>query len=196
MSLSTLKKAPITELIVQWKAGQQSSFNELFIYCHQQFKHEVRKQKLKQVNKKKPLELCIQTTTSIVHDAYLKMSTHREQTICSRKELYLLISQVVQSVIYDHYRKSTSQKRQAPAQNESEQAEESNAELHAKLMLADKSLTDEKPRCTHVLHLHIFAGLSVEEIAEILTLSVRTIHNDLKFAKAWYLAELGDEVHL
>jgi len=192
MSSNTLEEVPITALIVQWKAGQQSSFNELFTYCHQQFKHEVRKQKLKQANKTKPLELCIQTTTSIVHDAYLKMSAHREQTICSRKDLYLLITQVVKSVLYDHYRKSTTQKRQPLAPFVNDQVEESNAELHAKLLLADKSLTDESPRCTQVLHLHLFAGLPVDDIAKLLSLSVRTVHNDLKFAKAWYLAELGD----
>ena len=192
MRCSTFEEAPITALIVQWKAGKQSSFNELFTYCHQQFKHEVRKEKLKQANREKPLELCIQTTTSIVHDAYLKMSGHREQIVCDRKDLYSLIAQVVRSVMYDHYRKLNSQKRQAPTQLESGYLEHSDVELHAKLLLADKSLTDEKPRCTQVLHFHIFAGLSAEEIAQILMLSVRTVHNDLKFAKAWYLAELSE----
>jgi RNA polymerase sigma factor (TIGR02999 family) len=192
MRCSTFEEAPITKLIVQWKAGKQSSFNELFTYCHQQFKHEVRKEKLKQANREKPLELCIQTTTSIVHDAYLKMSGHREQIICDRKELYLLIAQVVRSVMYDHYRKLNSKKRQAPTQFENGHLEYNDTELHAKLLLADKSLTDEKPRCNQVLHLHIFAGLSADEIAKTLMLSVRTVHNDLKFAKAWYLAELSE----
>ena len=83
------EKAPITELIVEWKKGSSTSFNELFEHCYKFFKHEVRKQKLKKANNIKQLDFCIQTTTSIVHDAYLKLSAHREQSVCNRKDFYV-----------------------------------------------------------------------------------------------------------
>ncbi|MGS2719324.1 ECF-type sigma factor [Paraglaciecola aestuariivivens] len=191
MTFDVEEQAPITELIVEWKKGDTIAFNELFTICYQQFKHQVRKQKLKQLSAAKQLDVCIQTTTSIVHDAYLKLAVHREQLICNRKDLYMLISQVVKSVIYDQYRKLTSQKRQAFTDITNSAQENQTSELLAKLLLADKSLSTVKARCTEVLHLSVFAGLAPEKIAELLNISTRTVHNDLNFAKAWYLAELS-----
>ncbi|MBA6356619.1 MULTISPECIES: ECF-type sigma factor [unclassified Colwellia] len=185
------EEAPITALIVEWKKGSNASFNELFKHCYQHFKHEVRKQKLKQDNKVKPVDFCIQTTTSIVHDAYLKLSPHREQAVCNRKDLYVLITQVVKSILYDQYRKATSQKRNPSNNLIPERFESESSELLAKLLLADKSLKQEKSRCTEVLNLNVFAGLPAEKIATLLSISVRTVHNDLNFAKAWYLDELS-----
>ena len=66
------------------------------------------------------------------------------------------------------------------------------SEILAKLLLADKSLKSEKARCSEVLNLNIFSGLPQDEIAELLNISVRTVHNDLNFAKAWYLEELSE----
>lgn len=185
------EQAPITELIIEWKKGNQLAFNELFTFCYQQFKHEVRKQKLKQENDVKTLDICIQTTTSIVHDAYLKLSAHREQIACNRKDFYLLIAQVVKSVIYDQYRKCTSQKRNTSSDLIRNSVECETSELHAKLLLADRSLTNAKARCTEVLNLNVFAGLPPNKIAILLNISMRTVHNDLNFAKAWYLEELS-----
>lgn len=186
---SILDDIPITQLIVEWKAGSKSSFNELFTYCYQQFKHEVRKQKLKKASNAVPFDICVQTTTSIVHDAYLKLSSHQEKLVCNRKDLYILISQVVKSVLYDYYRKATTQKRH-PQKNEIVENDTiESIELYAKLLLADKSLRDEKSRCAEVLQLNVFAGLKPEEIAKILSISIRTVHNDLNFAKAWYFSE-------
>jgi RNA polymerase sigma factor (TIGR02999 family) len=191
MTCTINDKAPITELIVEWKKGNNTSFNELFQICYQHFKHEVRKQRLKKVSNIQQLDFCIQTTTSIVHDAYLKLSAHREQTICNRKDLYVLISQVVRSILYDQYRKATSQKRNSSNDLPPKNLEGESSELLAKLVLADKSLSKEKSRCNNVLNLRVFAALPVEEIASLLNISVRTVQNDLNFAKAWYLEELS-----
>jgi len=192
MTYSNDEKSPITDLILEWKKGSQLAFNDLFTFCYPQFKHEVRKQKLKQANNIHPFDICIQTTTSVVHDAYLKLSAHREQVACNRKDMYVLISQVVKSIIYDQFRKASSQKRKNNSDVALENIATESSDLLAKLILADKSLNREKSRCTEVLNLSVFAGLTSDEIAELLKISVRTVHNDLSFAKAWYLEELSE----
>jgi DNA-directed RNA polymerase specialized sigma24 family protein len=101
------------------------------LFATNKFKHEVRKQKLKHDSDVKKLDICIQTTTSIVHDGYLKLSAHREQTVCTRKDLYLLISQVVKSVIYDQYRKLNTQRRSASSDTVNNNGECETSELHA-----------------------------------------------------------------
>jgi RNA polymerase sigma factor (TIGR02999 family) len=48
------------------------------------------------------------------------------------------------------------------------------------------------PRKARVIELRFFAGLSVEETAEVLKVSSDTVKRDWKLARAWLLAELGD----
>ncbi|KMT64269.1 ECF-type sigma factor [Catenovulum maritimum] len=185
----------ITELIVKWKSGSSTSFNDIFSYCYQRIKNEVRKQKLKQNSKSAALDICLQTTTTIVHDAYIKLSKHREQTVSTRKELYTLIAQVVKSVLYDQYRKASSLKRKTDSADNFNHEQNHIFEvpdIYAKLNLAETSLAAEKERCVEVFNLSLFAGLTPDEIANLLGISIRTVHNDLSFAKSWYLNELVD----
>ncbi len=49
----------------------------------------------------------------------------------------------------------------------------------------------ERPRAVQVVEMKFFGGLTSEEIAEQLEVSVRTVKNDWRFAKAWLYRELG-----
>jgi RNA polymerase sigma factor (TIGR02999 family) len=64
------------------------------------------------------------------------------------------------------------------------------------LAAVDEALTrlaarDE--RKARVVELHFFAGLTYEEIAEVLAISPATVDRDLRFAKAWLFTELRDQ---
>ena len=52
------------------------------------------------------------------------------------------------------------------------------------------------PRRSEMLEQRYFGGLSLEETAEVLGVSLATVKRDLRFARAWLAAELGGEVHL
>jgi RNA polymerase sigma factor (TIGR02999 family) len=47
------------------------------------------------------------------------------------------------------------------------------------------------PRQAQVVELHAIAGLTEEETAEVLSISVKTVKNDWRFAKAWLRTEMG-----
>jgi RNA polymerase sigma-70 factor, ECF subfamily len=51
----------------------------------------------------------------------------------------------------------------------------------------------EDPRKARVVELRFFGGLSMEEVAEALGVSLRTIHNDWAFARAWLYRELTSD---
>jgi RNA polymerase sigma factor (TIGR02999 family) len=58
------------------------------------------------------------------------------------------------------------------------------------------ALAAEDPRKASVVELRFFGGLSVEETAEALQVSLRTVHNDWTFARAWlYRALTGTAPH-
>ena len=54
------------------------------------------------------------------------------------------------------------------------------------------ALANVDPRKAQVIELRFFAGLSVDETAEVLKVSSGTVMRDWKLARAWLLAELGD----
>lgn len=49
------------------------------------------------------------------------------------------------------------------------------------------------PRCGQVMHLTFFAGLTREEIATLLKISVTTVRRDLSFGRTWLAEALGSE---
>lgn len=55
------------------------------------------------------------------------------------------------------------------------------------------ALASQMPRAARIVELKFFGGLTGEEIAEQLDISLRTVNNDWKFAKAWLYRELGPE---
>jgi RNA polymerase sigma factor (TIGR02999 family) len=54
-------------------------------------------------------------------------------------------------------------------------------------------LAELDPRKSQVVELRFFGGMSVEEIAETLKVSEKTVRRDWQFAKVWLLHELGAE---
>jgi RNA polymerase sigma factor (sigma-70 family) len=54
-----------------------------------------------------------------------------------------------------------------------------------------QALTALDPRKERVVELRYFGGLSVEETAEVLDISPRTVKSDWQFARVWLLREMG-----
>ena len=99
------------------------------------------------------------------------------------------MSLAMRSVLIDHARAKLADKRGRGADNltftEAEHGEQSCA--FAMLALDEALVAFEKldPRAAHVLHLTYFGGLSRDDIAEVMTISVPTVDRELKFARAW-----------
>jgi RNA polymerase sigma factor (sigma-70 family) len=53
-------------------------------------------------------------------------------------------------------------------------------------------LMEQDPRAAEIVQLRFFAGLSVEETAKALELSIRTVHREWKFARTWLFRALGE----
>lgn len=196
-NILALENEPITRLVQLWQNGNKSSYDELFSLCYAHIKNQVRIQK-KRLNSNNSLDHCIQATTCLAHEAYLKLSSHREQSIEQRKDLYSLIAQVIKTVIFDQYRKATAIKRSPDSDFHANSNSDSGEfidipemEFVIDLAAIDKSLSLEKERSSIVFNFNVFGGLSPDNISELLGISLRTVHNDLSFAKAWYSKHLG-----
>jgi RNA polymerase sigma factor (TIGR02999 family) len=114
----------------------------------------------------------------------------------SRSHFLAHMSLHMRSVLIDRARARGSEKRGGGADHvtlsaaEAESREESVIDGVLALDEALNALANEDARAAEVLHLSAFGGLTREEIAEALSISVPTVDRDLRFARAWLASRL------
>ncbi|HEX5228333.1 MAG TPA: ECF-type sigma factor [Bryobacteraceae bacterium] len=133
--------------------------------------------------------------TALVNEAYLRLFDGQPFQWENRKHLFCTVARTMRRVLMDHARKRGAN-RHGGALRRIELEEQGPAIFHdlpefLALGEALDRLAQLNPRQAQVVELHSFAGLTEEEIAEILEVSVKTIKNDWRFAKAWLKTEMG-----
>jgi RNA polymerase sigma-70 factor, ECF subfamily len=133
-------------------------------------------------------------TTSLVHEAYLKLEGGSRVAIRSRGEFFALASRVVRSVLIDNARRHQRRKREGDARpvpvNEALLPSEERSD---ELVALDEALTRLHgcdPRLARIVECRFFGGLTVEETAEALGLSPATVKRGWDAARARLYAEL------
>jgi RNA polymerase sigma factor (TIGR02999 family) len=133
--------------------------------------------------------------TALINETYLRLSKLRDLDWRDRRHFYLVCARLMQNILIDYARSELQKKRGGDAQRVplDERLIDSRY-LSGELIALDDALkrlaaTDE--RKAKVVQLRFFAGLSVEETAEVLGVSKRTVNEEWKFAKAWLFHELG-----
>jgi len=137
-------------------------------------------------------------TTALVHEACLKLRDHAVHEVENRLHLKRLAAMVMRQLIFDYARRQQSAKRGGGQPHVSlEDHQVPVTETHdADLILAIEQILDEirlsNPRMAEVITARFFAGYSIDEIAEIMAISSRTVTRDLTRARAWLRTELAD----
>jgi len=137
-------------------------------------------------------------TTALVNEACLKLRDHAARDVENRVHLKRLAAMVMRQLIFDYARRQQSAKRGGGQPHASlEDYQVPVAESHdADLILAIEQILDQirlsNPRMAEVITARFFAGYSIDEIAEIMELSSRTVTRDLTRARAWLRTELSD----
>lgn len=133
--------------------------------------------------------------TALVNELYVQLLAERLATINDRSHLFAAAAQAMRRILVDHARAVRSQKRGGERQRvELEFAPLFSEENLDEMLEMDRALARlEKldSRQCRIVELRFFVGLSEEEIAETLGISVRTVKRDWRVAKAWLHAELS-----
>jgi RNA polymerase sigma-70 factor (ECF subfamily) len=134
--------------------------------------------------------------TALVHEAYLKLIEQRSINWQSRAHFFGVAAQLMRRILIDHARGHSRQKRGGEQQKVSLDEIFVFSEKRADELLAvDDSLNQLAkidPRQARVVELRFFGGLSVEEAAEVLGVSPKTVKRDWSVAKAWLYADLKE----
>jgi RNA polymerase sigma-70 factor (ECF subfamily) len=138
-------------------------------------------------------------TTALVHEAYLKLIDVSNVDWQHRAHFFAVSAQVMRHILLDRARRRVAAKRGGAAArvNLDEVADIGSGQARELIALDDalNALTKVDPRKARVIEMRFFAGLTVEETAEVLQVSSDTVKRDWRLARSWLLAELGDPRH-
>jgi RNA polymerase sigma-70 factor (ECF subfamily) len=132
--------------------------------------------------------------TALVHEAYLKLVEQRSVDWQSRAHFFGIAAQVMRRILVDHARGHLREKRgggerTVPIDEALVFAPEQSLEL-VKLDEALERLTKLDPRQGKIVELRFFGGLTVEQAADLLGISQKTVKRDWSMAKAWLHGEV------
>ncbi|MBL8237561.1 MAG: sigma-70 family RNA polymerase sigma factor [Bryobacterales bacterium] len=140
-------------------------------------------------------------TTALVNEAYLKLVNLKVANWQDRAHFYAVASRVMRRILVDHARKHIAGKRGGGMDmlplNEAIVFTPGRSSQIVQLDDALTRLSETDERAAKVIELRFFGGLSVEESAEVLKVSPRTVKREWMFARAWLRTEfgLGPEEH-
>ena len=133
-------------------------------------------------------------TTGLVHEAYLKLVDHTQAERRDRAHFLALASVAMRHVLVDRARSRIAQKRGGEqvrvTLDEQNIAADDQPEALLQLDEAMKQLAELQPRLAQVVECRFFGGLTEEEIAEALDVTVRTVQRDWAKARMLLRREL------
>ena len=181
---------PITELLRRYNGGDQTVWQELVPYVYDDLRRLAHQRML---NERSGHTL---STTALVNECYLRLIQNRQLAAEDREDFMALASQTMRRLLVDHARSRRRLKRGANAvQVPLEDIEEWLTDREAKEVLlldvALESLRKLDTRAAQVVELRFFGGLSLDETAEVLKVSAKSVQRIWITARAWLRKEIG-----
>ncbi len=135
--------------------------------------------------------------TALVHEAYMKLARDQEVEWRERGHFFGAAAEAMRRILIDHARRAKSEKRGSGVPCVTLGAAEALVQLGPEQALAiDDALTTleaEDPQAAEITRLRFFAGLTMEETAQALGVSERSVYREWSYARARLFELLGDE---
>ncbi len=137
------------------------------------------------------------TPTALVHEAYLKLVRDKDPGWEGRRHFFGAAAQAMREILVDQARRKASIKRGGGGQRidltEGLALIQPPADDVEALDEAIQQLEVEEPRLAEIVRLRYYTGLSVEETASVIGLSVSTVTREWRFARAWLAGRLSED---
>ncbi len=180
--------ADITDLLNSWSAGNSSARDELMPLVYDGIR-KIARNLLR--NERAGITL---NSTALAHEVYLKLVDQERVSWQGRTHFFRAASNAMRRILVDEARRRLAAKRgadapEAPLQLALNIADEPDREVLA-LHDALDDLEREHPDAAKVVELRYFCGLSFEQAAEVLGVTVHAVRRDWTLAKAWLARRL------
>ena len=186
----------VTRLLLDWSDGSREALDKLLPVVYD----ELRRLAHSYLTRERA-EHTLQTT-ALVHEAYLKLIDQHSVNWQNRAQFFALSAQAMRRILIDSARRHTSVKRGSGGAKLSldEAATVSGDTANESILVLDMALQElEKVDAeqSRIVELRYFGGLTIEETAEVLTISPATVKREWTMARAWlYQAMAGSRESL
>jgi len=183
--------AEVTRLLLAWGTGDEAALEQLVPVVYR----ELRRMARRYMAGERPGHTL--QASALVNEAYLKLVDVRQTQWQNRAQFFGVCARLMRRILVDFARRQRYLKRGGgvrPVQFEENMviAGAKTTNLPA-LDDALNALATVAPRKVRVVELRFFAGLSVEETAEVLKVSPDTVVRDWRMAKVWLYRELNND---
>lgn len=173
----------VTQLLAAWGKGDKSALDRLLPLVHAELRRIARRQ-MSQERDGHTLQ-----ATALVNEAYLRLAGQQGYEWQNRAHFFAVCAQVMRHVLIDHARAHARDKRGGGAVQVSlEEAAALAGQPPEHFLALDEALhflETVDPQKGKIVELRYFGGLSIEETAEVLNISPRTVRREWQRSKAW-----------
>ncbi|WP_263359770.1 sigma-70 family RNA polymerase sigma factor [Acidicapsa ligni] len=179
----------VTRLLERWRKGDPEVLENLIPLVYEQL-HRIAKGYMRQERDDHTLQ-----PTALVNEVYLRLLNQHKITWYDRVHFYTFAARMMRNILKDHARAHLAERRGGPGAIRLPLSDElawvgtSSADI-LDLNRALDRLEQLDQRKAHLVELRFFLALTMEETAEVLSISLATAERDLKFSRSWLYHEL------
>jgi RNA polymerase sigma factor (TIGR02999 family) len=179
----------ITKLLHGWQGGDRAALDALVPVVYK----ELRRLAHFELRKERPNHTL--QSTALVHEAYFRLVGQDLPQWESRTHFFAIAAQLMRQILVDHARRRRASKRGSGVcmltlDDATALAQRKDVDVVA-IDDALNTLAEIDPRQCRVVELRFFAGLSLEEISEVMGIATATVQRDWTAARAWLHREIS-----
>ena len=180
---------PVSELLAKWQAGDEKALERLLPVVYQELRR-IAHHYMRQERPGQTLQ-----TTALVHEAYLRLREEKPRQFENRAHFFAVSAHLMRQILVDEARRRRAAKRDHEGLLTLEEAENLLKTRNTDLLALDDALNGLArldPRQGRIVELRFFAGLSIEDTAEVLGISPATVKRGWLTARMWLYHELSE----
>jgi len=178
----------ITGLLQRVHAGDQQALQAVIPLVYDELK-KLAAGHLRREGKVRPLD-----TTALVHEAFLRLAHGQHPSYENRSHFYGIASRLMRQILVDLARGRATEKRSAMEEVHLAEIPDLGRQPDESLLVMDEALerlTRTDPLKVQLIEMRYFGGMTAEESAEALTMSVHFVRRELRLAQAWLRKEMA-----
>jgi len=182
---------PVTQLLIRFRAGERGVLDSLLPLVYAQLQ-QLASRHLRNERSNHTLQ-----STALVHEAYLRMLDQDAAAWQTRTHFFAVAANLMREILVDHARRHKAAKRGGGACRVTldeglELLPQTDLDLLAldDALIALAALDAEKAR---LVELRFFGGLTIEESADVMGMSVATVKRHWSLARAWLYREISQQ---
>ena len=187
----------VTQWLARWRAGDHEALERLVPLVYDELRQVARRQ----IRRESPGQTL--SATALVHEVYFRLLQQRQLVATDRDSFLSIAGQTMRRILVDHARARSRLKRGGDQRgvrlepgDDVPLLSDAEAEEVLAVDIALERLAQADERAHRVVECRIFAGLTLEETAQALGISVRSVQRTWVTARAWLRKEIGQDVEI